>query len=424
MSGYLLVRGARQLLTLRGPSEPRRGSFLADLGLVEDGAVLIRDGVIVCVGPTRRLENLHEARQAELLDVSGKVVLPGFVDSHTRLVSGPLRMTEYEMRVAGASPAEIERRGGGPPARARALRESSTRRLELFARRRLPHLIRHGTTTLEIESGYGCDEATELRILKAAAALDASPLDVVPVLATPLATPPGCAADDGCYEELLCSRLLPLVQRRRLARFVRLGVGPCLSLEQLPHVAEQATRLGIGVKVLAGLVPGDGAVRVAVQLGALSVEGLRFLDEKDIAALAGSATVATLLPATAFEQGWQPYPPARALIEAGAAVALASGFDPDASPACSLPVAISLACSQMRMSPAEAIVAATINGAHALGLADRVGSIEPGKQADLVVFDVADYREIPYHFGLNLVSMVLKRGAVLYQQGEILWEPD
>jgi imidazolonepropionase len=189
-------------------------------------------------------------------------------------------------------------------------------------------------------------------------------------------------------------------------------------------VAEQATRLGIGVKVLAGLVPGDGAVRVAVQLGALSVEGLRFLDEEDITALAGSATVATLLPATAFEQGWQPYPPARALIEAGAAVALASGFDPDASPACSLPVAISLACSQMRMSPAEAIVAATINGAHALGLADRVGSIEPGKQADLVVFDVADYREIPYHFGLNLVSMVLKRGAVLYQQGEILWEPD
>ncbi len=424
MSGVLLVRGARQLLTLRGPSEPRRGSALNELAVIEDGAVLIREGVIVSVGPSRRVENLSEARQAQEIDATGRVVMPGFVDSHTHLVCGPARLTEYEMRLAGAGTREIARAGGGLAASVRAVRSASTRRLELEARRRLRNFIRHGATTVEAKSGYGLDERSELRILRATAALQDDPLTVAPTFLAGRLLPPEFASRPEEYLDWLCCRMLPLVRQRRLARFVDAYCGEAFPLEWAHRYLLRAAELGFGLKVHAAQFACDGAARLAVELGAVSADHLNYLSEEDIAALAASPTVATLLPGAVFHLGSERYPPARALIEAGAAVALATGFDPNVCPCFSMPMILALACTRMRMTPAEAITAATINGAHALGLAACVGSIEPGKLADLVIFDVPDYREIPYHFGVNLVSMVLKRGRVLFQQGKIRWEED
>jgi len=425
MSGAILVRGARQLLTLRGPSEPRRGFALNELGLIEDGAVLIRDGTIVSVGPSRRVENLSEARQAEEIDATGRVVMPGFVDSHTHLVCGPSRLTEYEMRLAGADEEEISRAGGGPLATIRAIRGTSTRRLELEARRKIRSLVRHGTTTVEVKSGYGLDETGELRILRAAGALDGDPLDVISTYLGLHLLPPEFAGRSQDYVEWVCSQMLPTIRKRGLARFADVACDPqAFSLEQVRRYLSRAAELGFALKLHAAEGPQDDLIRLAIELGAISADHLAGMTEQQVGMLAASGTIATLLPGAVFHQGSRRYPPARALIEAGAAVALATGFNPGVCPTYSMPMILALACARMRMTPAEAIAAATINGAHALGLAGMVGSIEPGKQADLIILEVGDYREITYHFGVNLVWMVLKRGLVLYRQGELEWIED
>ncbi len=419
MGAALLVRGARQLLTLRGPGGPRRGSTLKDLGLIEDGAVLIREGVIVSVGPSRRVENLKEARQAEEIDAAGRLVMPGFVDCHTHLICGPWRLSEQPREAPDGQPA------GNAPLTVRLSRGVSTRRLELEARRRIAGLIRHGTLAVEVKTGYGQDERGELRTLRAAAALRGGPLDVIPTYQGLGALPAESASRPEEYLEWVCSHMLPLVRRRRLARFAD---AVCLPEVFRPEHARRylvrAAELGFRLKVHAGRFGPDGLARLAVELGAVSADHLVHINREEIAALAASDTVATLVPGAVFQEGSDRYPPARELIEAGAAVALASGFSPGGCASYSMPMVVALACRRMGMTPAEAIAAATINAAHALGAAARLGSIEPGKQADLVLFDVADYREIPYHFGVNLTRLVIKGGAVLYRQGEIRWEED
>lgn len=425
MSGALLVRGARQLLTLRGPSEPRRGFALNELGLIEDGAVLIRDGLIASVGPSRRVENLSEARRAEEIDATGRVVMPGFVDSHTHLVCGPSRLTEYEMWLAGADQDEVARAGGGPLALMRAIRSTSSRRLELEARRKMRNLVRHGTTTVEVKSGYGMDETGELRLLRAAAALHGDPLDVIPTYLGLYLLPPEFAGRNEDYVSWVCSHMLPLIRQRGLARFADVIADPeIFSPDQVRRYMSRAAELGFLLKFQAGGIAATELVSLAVELGAVSADHLPGLSPQQIAMLAASRTIATLLPGVVFQEGSGRYPPARTLIEAGAAVALATGFGPGVCPTYSMPMVLALACARMRMTPAEAISAATINAAHALGVAGAVGSIEPGKQADLVILDVGDYREITYHFGVNLIWMVLKRGAILYRQGELAWLED
>lgn len=423
MKGSILVRGARQLLTLRGPSGPRRGYAMNELAVIQDGAVLIRDGVIVSVGPSRRVENLAEARQAAEIDATGRVVMPGFVDSHTHLVCGPPRLTDYEMRLAGATYEEIAEAGGGILSSVRAVRAASTRRLELQARHMLKGFIRHGTTTLEAKSGYGLDETSELRILRAIRALGEDPLDVVPTYLGAHTIPPEFDSRGDDYIDWVCSHMLPLIQKRKLAQFVDVFCERgAFSLEQSARCLSRARELGFLLKIHAEQFSSTGAARLAVELEAASADHLEAAGDEDVSALASSGTIATLLPGSVFHLGLDRYPPARALIESGAAVALATDFNPGTSPTSSMQMILSLACTEMRMSPAEAISAATINGAHALRCADRVGSIEPNKQADLIFLDVPDYREIPYHFGVNLVAMVMKRGKILYQQAEVQWE--
>lgn len=410
MSGLLLVRGARQLLTLRGGTEPRRGPALRELGLIPDGALLIRDGLISSVGPSRRIENLAEARSAREIDASGKVVVPGFVDSHTHLVARAPRLASFgDAGDHGAVP--------------RTTRAVPASRLLFETRRRLAALIRHGTTTVEIKSG-GENLTEERKILRVLARLKQRPLDVVPTCVMGSRFPLEFVGKPDDYLQWMCAQFLPAIRRRGLARCVDVA---CRTQEETAFDARRclqtAGSLGFRLKVHAEQSGRDGGARLAVEFGALSADHLNYATPEDVVLLAASSTIATLLPGSVYSAGGR-LPPARALIDAGAAVALASGFEPAAASPFSMQAALALACYELGLTPAEALAAATINGAHALGLAHTVGSLEVGKQADLLILDAPDFREITYHFGGNLVAMTLKRGEILHRQGELRWPED
>jgi imidazolonepropionase len=417
MKNAVLIRGARQLLTLRGPSAPRRGTALRELGLIPDGAVLIRDGRIFAVGQGRRVENLAEARNAFEIDATRRVILPGFVDSHTHLVSGPPRLDDYERRIAGQDRQEAGHLEAGILSGVRAVRKTSARSLERQARSLVGLFIRNGATTLEAKSGYGLDRTGEMKTLKVLAKLDQSPLDVIPTYLGAHAVPPEYEGTPHNYIDWISAEMLPRIGRQKLARFVDVCCGRgAFRLDDARRYLEAARRLGFGLKIHAEQFSHSGSVRLAVELAAISADHLEYVDQDDIAILAQSSTIATLLPGSVFHMDSGHYAPARALIDQGVAVALATGFNPSTSPTCNMQMILSLACTQMRMTPAEAISAATINGAHALGCADRLGSLEAGKYADLTLFDVSDYREIPYQFGVNQVALTMKKGIVLYRR--------
>lgn len=406
-----MVRGARQLITLRGPCEARRGPALGELGIVEDGAVLVREGVIVSVGPTRRVENLREAREAEVLEAAGRVVTPGLVDCHTHFPPGRLLRNSTPFAQQPGVPAKAS--GGRAP-----LRDASRRQILWECRRWLHELLRHGTTAVEVKSGWGLEEADALKLMRILARLRDGPLDLVPTYSV-CTRPARRDRESAAHLEVCLARVLPLLARR-LAQFVEVFPEPGgWAPDQLRRCLTWAGDLGFRIKIHAGPQAQQEAVSLAVNLGAASVDALTALSAADIARLAASPVVVTLLPALCLA-GEDPGAGAvRHLIRAGAAVALASGYG--CTPTYSLTTAIALACLRWELAPAEALTAGTINAACALGLGSRLGSLEPGKQADLVVFDLSDYREIPYHLGMNLVSAVLKRGELLYRRGEILW---
>jgi imidazolonepropionase len=273
---------------------------------------------------------------------------------------------------------------------------------------------RHGTTTLEAKSGYALNEAGELKTLRLLAKLNGDPLDIIPTYLGAHIPPPEYRGEADAYIDWMAAEMMPQIRRRKLARFVDVYCDEgAFSLDQSRRYLEQARRLGFGLKIHAEQFARTGAARLAVELEATSADHLEHASEEDLRALAPSNTIATLLPGSVFHLGLRTYAPARALIEAGAAVALATDFNPGTSPTYSMQMVLSLACTEMRMSPAEAIVAATINGAHALSQADRIGSLEPGKQADLLILNVQDYRELPYYFGTNNVHLTMKRGVPL-----------
>lgn len=409
MSRTILVRRAAQLLTLRGPAGPRRGAALRDLGLIRDGAVLIRDGRIVEAGPTRAIEKL--ARGAREIDARGRVVMPGFVDSHTHLVFGPPRLEDYEMRLAGATYAGIAAAGGGILSSVRAVRRTPAARLEKQARAWLDVMARHGTTTVEAKTGYGLDVASELKTLRVL-----ERLDVIPTFLGAHVVPPEHAPD--AYIDSVCGELMRKIRRRNLARFADVYCErDAFTPEQARRYLETARELGFLLKIHAEQFSRTGGVRVAVDLGAVSADHLEHAQTEEAELLARSQTIATLLPGSVFHLHLNRYAPARELIDRGAAVALATDFNPGTSPTCNMQMILSLACIEMRMTPAEAISASTINGAHALRRAESAGSLEPGKQADAIILNASDYREIPYHFGVNAVHMTIRRGEVIHREG-------
>jgi imidazolonepropionase len=415
----LLICGASQLLTLRGGA--RRGNSLSKLEIIEDGALLLRDGLVAAAGIRSQIEALPEAAAAEKLDVGGRVVLPGFVDSHTHLVHAASRAEEYELKIRGASYEEIARKGGGILNSVKKLRAATSEALKARAHRALKQFAAHGTTTIEAKSGYGLDAVSELKILRLHQELEKEqPIEIISTFLGAHVVPAEYRRKaDGAerYLDVLTKKMIPEVATAGLATYCDVFCDRgAFTLAQMKRVLAVGMTHQLAPRVHAEQLSRTGAAQAAIQMGAASCDHLEYVNAADIRALAKSNTVAGLLPGCDFHLGLERYAPARALIEAGAMVSLATDYNPGTSPTMSMPMILSLACTQLRMTPAEAIAAATINAAHSLGRSDLIGSLEVGKQADLAVFEVEDYREIPYYFGVNTCWMTMKRGATIYSR--------
>ena len=412
-----LITGCSQLLTLRG-AVPRRGRALGELGIIRDGALLVSDYRVVAVGPRRRIERLPKARRAEKLNLGGRVVLPGFVDSHTHLIHPASRANEYEQRISGATYEEIARSGGGIHSSVERLRRAPASSLKARALKDLREFAAHGTTTIEAKSGYGLDWKNELKILEILHELHQEhPIDLCATFLGAHLVPREFRRRPNAYVDLLVQRWIPTVATAGLAEFCDVYCDKgAFTVAQARRILTAGRAGGLVPRIHAEQLAHTGASRLAIEMEAASADHLEKINSGDIRALGLSNVVCTLLPGCCFHLGLSHYAPARRLIDAGAILGLATDYNPGTSPTLSMPMILSLACTQLRMTPAEAITAATINPAYSLRQHDRVGSLEVGKYADLAAFDVADYREIPYYFGVNLCSLTMKRGEIVHQK--------
>lgn len=415
----LLIHSANQLCVVPAhDGGPQRGARLGDLGLLENGAVALADGLIVAVGPTDELRADYAAR--ETIDASGKVVMPGFVDPHTHAVWAGDRANEFEMRISGASYMEIMNAGGGIVSTVRATRAASLEQLLAQARPRLDRMLALGSTTVEVKSGYGLDTASELKILDAILQLDAQhPVDLVPTFLGAHAVPPEYQGRTDDYVALVVNEMLPAVQQWAQDRGVPLpfvdifceeGV---FDLAQSRRVLERARELGFPLKIHADEFAGLGGTALAVELGATSADHLVCTPQADIQALGRGETVAVGLPCTPFGLGHHDYTPARAILQAGGPLALASDCNPGTAWCESMQFVIALACRAMKLTPSQALAASTLNAAFAVGRGERVGSLEVGKSADLLIINAPEYAHLGYRFGGNLVDKVVKAGRVV-----------
>jgi len=414
----MLLHSASQLLTISGA--PQRGRELGRLGIIPDGAVLIRDGMITVVGTTTELRQAYP--HDDTLDATGHVVMPGFVDPHTHLMWVGDRASEFEMRLEGKSYLEILAAGGGIISTVRLTRQASLQELLDETRPRLRDMLAHGTTTAEAKTGYGLQTETELRMLQALLLLDAEgPLDIAPTFLGAHAVPPEYKDDPDGYTNHLCSEMLPSIHSwwgthvpdRQLPFVDVFCETGAFSLEQSSRILQAAKAMGFPLKIHADEFDNLGGASLAAGLGAVSADHLVKASPADIAALAQSETVAVALPCTPFGLAEREYTPARAILEAGCLLALATDLNPGTAWGGNMQFAIALACRYMRLTPAQAIVAATLNAAAAISRANTIGSLEPGKQADLLILNVSDYRHLGYRFGTNLVQTVIKRGEVI-----------
>jgi imidazolonepropionase len=413
----MLIHSASQLLTLAGG--PQRGTQLGRLGLISHGAVLIRDGYISAVGTTQELRAAYPDEPD--FDAEGRVVMPGFVDPHTHLVWYGDRAAEFEMRLQGKTYMQIMAAGGGIVSTVKATRAASMDELLAQTRRRAESIFRHGTTTAEAKTGYGLEIASELRQLQVMLALDAQgPLEIVPTFLGAHAFPPEYKEDPDGYTAYVSGEMLPALldwwqdnaAQRPLPYVDVFCETGAFTLEQSRRILTAARQLGFPLKIHADEFDNLGGTSLAVELGAASADHLVKTSVADMQALAQSDTVAVALPCTPFGLADPHYTPARDIIAAGGILAIASDLNPGTGWCESMQFVISLSCRYMRLTPAEAIAAATINAAAAVGRADRIGSLELGKQADLLVLSVSDYRHLGYRFGTNLVQHVMKRGKL------------
>ncbi|MGA7220423.1 MAG: imidazolonepropionase [Candidatus Sulfotelmatobacter sp.] len=414
----MLLVNIRHLLTLQSPASsagPRRGSHLKQLGIIENGAVLCLGGKIVSVGATKdalRDPWLKKNRKKVTeIDCAGKVVLPGFVDSHTHPVFVAPRLVDFEKRIEGASYEEIAAAGGGIRSSLEGVRAAGKRLLAEKVLSTLRDMAAHGTTTVEAKSGYGLTVESELKSLEVirSAALR-WPGTVISTLLGAHVVPKEFQGRSPKYVELVCKEMIPLAAKRKLAQFVDVfREQGAFTAEETMQIFETAKRHGLSVRAHVGQLS-ETALQPFLRFNPASFDHMDHVSDGDIAEMAKHDTVATLVPGANYFLGLKEYPQARKLIDAGVPVALATDYNPGTSPTLSIPMAMSLACTHMKMSPAEAIAAATINGAWALRVAHRKGSIEPGKDADLAVFAVEDYREIPYWFGDNRCQTTVLNG--------------
>jgi imidazolonepropionase len=418
--GAALIVNISQLLTLRSASShsgPRRGADLKELGILEDGAVLWNAGKIISIGSTK--DALRDPwvkkhrKQITEIDCAGKVVIPGFVDSHTHPVFVSPRLVDFEKRIEGASYEQIAAAGGGIRSSLEGVRNATKAVLKARVLAVLRDMGAHGTTTVEAKSGYGLTLESELKSLEAIKeAAVGWPGTVVSTLLGAHVVPKEFQGCSQKYVESVCIEMIPQVARRKLAQFVDVFCDRgAFTAEETAQIFDSAKKHGLSVRAHMGQLS-ETSLEPFLRFDPASFDHMDHVNESDVAALAKHDTIATLVPGANYFLGLKDYPNARRLIDAGVPVALATDYNPGTSPTISMPMAMSLACTHMKMSPAETVAAATINGAWALRLSDRKGSIEPGKDADLAVFDVKDYREIPYWFGANHCVLTVMNGVI------------
>ncbi len=419
----LVLKNIRQVLTLQGSSSPRRGDAMRQLGIIKNGAIIIRADRIEWVGATEDLPRMESDGNCDIVDGLGLelLALPGFVDSHTHPVFAGTRADEYELRSQGRTYQEIAQAGGGIRASVRQLRAAELSRLIENGERLFRRFLAHGTTTIEAKSGYGLSLEHELKSLRALAHLrSSSKLEIFPTFLGAHAIPEEHETSRGDYVREVVEEMIPRVARDGLARFcdVFCDVG-YFTVEESRQILQAAREAGLGLRVHAEELAHTGGALLAAELGAASADHLEWVHKRDIDALRSAGTIATLLPGTAFNLGLDRYPPARRLIDSGVPVALATDFNPGSCFTLNMQMILSIACSQMKMTPAEAITAATVNGACSLGASGRFGTLEEGKQADIVLMDVGDYRELPYFFGVNHCVLTVKKGNVIINRLEM-----
>jgi len=409
----LAIINCKQLVTLAGPKRPRVGPELSDLGIIADGALLVRDGRIECAGNRDVVERLISA-DCEVVDAGGRVVLPGFVDAHTHPVFAGTRVDEFEQRAGGMTYQEIAARGGGIQSTVRATRAATIDDLIAAGKRYAQWFLRGGTTTVEAKSGYGLSLEDELKILRAVRSLDKeTPLRFVPTFLGAHDIPPEYRSRRNAYVSLLIDEMLPRVAQEKLAEYCDVFCeNNVFTTDEAWKILSAARCQGLRLRIHADQLSLSGGAKLAAELGAVTADHLEHTDTEGIAALKTAGVQPVLLPGSVYALGSSQYPRAREMIDAGLAVVLATDFNPGSSPTPSMLMVLSLASTHLRMTPAESISAATINAAYSLGRGDQLGSLELGKVADFVVHDCDDYRELAYFFGVEHALAVYTRGRL------------
>ena len=404
----LAVLHASQLVTLGGPNRPRVGTEMCELAIIRDGGMLISDGKIRSVGPSDQIEK--NASKAEIIDAEGRIVLPGFVDAHTHLVFAGNRLDDFERRARGESYEQIAKAGGGIWSTVEKTRAASDADLLKHAKMHADWFLKCGTTTVEAKSGYGLTLEDELKILRVIRQLNEElPLEIVPTFLGAHAVPREMDADE--YIKLVIEEMLPRIASEKLAEFCDVFCERgYFDIEQSRKILGAAKKLGFKLRGHVDQLSNSGGAKLMAELGASTADHLEKADKQGIAAMKSANVQPVLLPGSVYALGSSDYPRAREIIEAGLAVVIATDFNPGSSPTPSMPMILSLACTQMKMSPAETITASTINAAYSLNRGDRIGSLEQGKLANFSIFDAEDYRELAYWFGIPQTHSVYIRG--------------
>src|SRR6516164_6985263 len=408
----LAVLHASQLVTLIGPKRPRVGRELSELGIIRDGGMLIRDGKIEKVGPSDEIEkNLGDA---EIVDARGRVVMPGFVDAHTHLIFVGNRLDDFERRSRGETYEQIAKAGGGIWSTVEKTRAASERDLLTQAKKHANWFLRGGTTTVEAKSGYGLTVEDELKILRVLRQLkEEVPLEIVPTFLGAHAVPRELSPDE--YLDVVITEMLPRVSAEKLAEFCDVFCERgYFDIDKSRQILSAAKKLGLSLRGHVDQLTNSGGAKLMAEMGATTADHLEQTDEQGIAAMKKANVQPVLLPGSVYALGLSRYPRAREMIEAGLAIVLATDFNPGSSPTPSMPMVLSLACTQMKMSPAEAITASTVNAAYSVNRGDKIGSLEPGKLANVVIFDCEDYRELAYWFGVQQTHSVYIKGERVF----------
>ncbi|MBP6003172.1 MAG: imidazolonepropionase [Pyrinomonadaceae bacterium] len=418
----LIICNAGELVTCASDGRPKRGGEMTNVGVINGGAVAVVDGKFVAIGTTETI--FDEFSADNIIDAEGRVVCPGFVDPHTHIVYAGDRLNEFELKIKGADYLEILLSGGGIISTVEKTRAASVDELIESGLRRLDRMLACGTTTCEIKTGYGLDTATELKMLSVIEELDRShAIGIVPTLLAAHAVPPEFKGDTDGYVELICSEILPLAwEWYQVSHFAAAGTPffadvfterNAYDIDQSRGVLETARDLGFGIKAHVDQFTNLGGSRLAITTGAVSIDHLDAISDDEIAMLAASDTVGVVIPTENFSAGKTQFANARKLIDSGCVVALSTDYNPGSAPCPSQPMAMAIACRYQKLLPAEALNAATINAAFAIGLGSSVGSIEVGKDADLTIVDASDYRAISYEFGGNLVRQTFAKGFLV-----------